>query len=256
MARRLFFADLLEEGAAAPPRRAIVRGAEARHLAQVLRVRPGMRFELAAGGQRYLGAVAAAAPAQVTFDLLQRLAPAAPAAGPRLLAAVCKFDRFEWMLEKAVELGVAAIQPLAAGRCEPRLLAAAAARRDRWQRILQAAAQQSRRQEIPAIAPPLRWADLDGLPPRPANPQCRWLLSEDPAAAPLAAALPAASPGAVALAVGPEGGWTDGDRAAAAALGFVPYSLGPRILRAETAAIAALAYLAIRAAGTRPAPGA
>lgn len=256
MARRLFFADLLEEGAAAPLQRAVVRGAEARHLAQVLRARPGMQFELAAGGQRYLGAVAVATPAQVTFDLLQRLDAAAPAAaGPRLLAAIFKFDRFEWMLEKATELGAAAIQPLAAGRSEPRLVAAAAARRDRWRRIVQAAAQQSRRQDIPAIAPVANWAELDGPPPQSAAQECRLLLAEDAAAPPLAAAL---LPGraAIMLAVGPEGGWTEGDRAAAAALSFLPFSLGPRILRAETAAIAALAYLSVRTAGSRPAEGA
>lgn len=243
MARRLFFAELLK-GAAGAPSQAVVRGSEARHLARVLRARPGMQMELAAGGERYLGTVASVTADAVTFADLERLA-VPTLSGPRLIAALVKFDRFEWLLEKAAELGVAAIQPLAAERTDPRLTRAAPARLARWRRILQAAAQQSRRNQIPLIALPVGWAEL-ALPPAAGAPSPhRWLLSEDPADPPLAGCALPATPGAVTLATGPEGGWTAGDRAAAAALEFTPCSLGPRILRAETAAIAALSYLLV-----------
>lgn len=239
MARRLFFAEPLP---AATPPQAVVRGPEARHLTQVLRARPGMQMELSAGGDRFLAAVARVEAGAVIFDLLQPLAPAAAPLGPRVIAAIFKFDRFEWMLEKATELGVAEIQPLAAARTDPRLARAAAGRQERWRRILQSAAQQSRRAEIPRLRPPAVWSDLAAEPP--AEPgEARLLLSEDPAASPLASRLAAPLPRLITLAIGPEGGWTEADSAAAGGLGFVPVSLGPRILRAETAALAALAYV-------------
>lgn len=241
MARRLFFAELLPAavGPSPAPRQAVVRGPEARHLMHVLRAKRGMEMELAAEGARYLGVIVRLSDDAVIFDLDPAPAPAPAPAGPRLIAALFKFDRFEWMLEKATELGVAEIQPLAASRSDPRLVRAAASRQDRWRRLLRSAAQQSRRADLPGLLPTARWHDIGA----PATEACRIVLSEDAGAPSLAVRLASRAAGPVTLAVGPEGGWTEADSAAAQTLGFLPAALGPRILRAETAAIAALACL-------------
>jgi 16S rRNA (uracil1498-N3)-methyltransferase len=146
-------------------------------------------------------------------------------------------------------LGVSEIVPLAAERSERALAAAAPKRAPRWERILRESAQQSRRLRAPVLLPiaapqaAFRAADATGL---------RILLSERAGVAPLRSAVPVRSASgeapdtnsrAVTLAIGPEGGWTDAEFAAAAASGFVESSLGENILRTETAVCAALASI-------------
>lgn len=219
------------------PDRALVRGAEARHLAVVLRAHPGQEFDLAIAGQRFRAAVAAAAPEAVEFRDLRPLPAPAVRRQLTLLAAIFRFERFEWMIEKATEMGAAAIQPVVAARTAPHLARAAAARQARWERLALNAAQQARRIAPPRILPVVNWRGV--LAAAETAPEKSVLLSEHGDAPPLAKLIKGA--GAARLAVGPEGGWSEEEHDAALQAGFAAASLGPLILRAETAAIAALA---------------
>ena len=232
MARRRFFVETVEDG------RAVVRGEQAHHLYHVLRVKPDQVFELSDRRRLYLGRVTAAQSSVIEFAVDQEL-PAGPAL-PKvtLLAAVFKFDRLEWMVEKATELGVERIVPVVAARTELALARAAARRVERWRRIAFEAAQQSRRLAPPEIA---EVTPFDRAVRETAPGGGRWMLDETRGGAESRERL---TPGSgAALLVGPEGGWTDKERTMALESGFVPVGLGPLILRAETAAIAALAVL-------------
>ncbi len=154
-----------------------------------------------------------------------------------LLMAVYKFDHLEWGIEKATELGVARITPVLARRTEKHLAMAAAKRVERWRRIAREASQQSRRSDVPEIGDPLALAEALAKGAEPV----RLLLAETEEENSLVAALRSAGRrGSLALAIGPEGGWAPDEMRAFAESGWQPVSLGPRILRAETAAIAAL----------------
>lgn len=158
-----------------------------------------------------------------------------------LLQGIARGEKMDWILQKATELGVAAFVPVSSDRSEVKLDAERAAKRHaHWRSVVTSACEQSWRARIPAVvAPQSLAAALASLPEAPA----RWLL--DPVAATGVAAMPA--PGAeVVLAIGPEGGWSANDRAALVAAGFDGLRLGPRILRTETAGMAAIAALQAR----------
>ncbi len=231
MTRRRWIADEVTGN------RAALLGDHAAHLARVLRARVGQRFDIAAGGRVRSGRVTSVSDTRVEFEL-GGVVEAAPAAQVTVLLAIFKFDRMEWAIEKLTELGVARIVPLVARRTDPRLAAAAARRVERWRRIALEAAEQSRRASPPEIAAPARLkealAGTDGL---------RIVLaeSEDLRSLKEALASPATQP--LVLAIGPEGGWTEDELASFSAAGWLTASLGPNILRAETAAIAAVAVL-------------
>ncbi|MGB9472824.1 MAG: RsmE family RNA methyltransferase, partial [Candidatus Acidiferrum sp.] len=153
--------------------------------------------------------------------------------------SVVKFDAFEWAIEKASELGVARIVPLASARSEKALLAAAAKRAERWEKILLESSQQSRRVQLPILDPLTKPVAAfnssgDGI---------RILLSESPDAPSLRNTLSGVRESTAILAIGPEGGWTDSEFAAARAASFHEASLGKLILRTETAVVASLAAI-------------
>jgi 16S rRNA (uracil1498-N3)-methyltransferase len=233
MARRRFFVDSFQDGFA------VLSGADAEHLSRVLRAQPGQLVELSDDRAVYLAEIVEAGRKHVRFRLLEPLIPEAPPLSVTLFASLIRFERFEWMIEKATELGVAAIQPVAAERSETGLLAGAGRRIERWRRIARESAQQARRATLPEILEPAR---LDRI--ACGSFTWRFLLDESPQAPPLARIIPAAGSAAesVALLIGPEGGWSDAERARLLPL-WTAVSLGNRILRAETAAVAALAVL-------------
>jgi 16S rRNA (uracil1498-N3)-methyltransferase len=156
-----------------------------------------------------------------------------------LLAALIKFDRFEWIIEKATELGVDRIVPVETARSERGLLEASRKRSERWIRIAREAAQQCRRLGPPGILPAVRFEAALAEPA-----ECHYFLEEETAPS-LSKVIPEsrACDDRVAVLVGPEGGWTDPERRAAVEAAWSPVSLGPTVLRAETAAIASLAVL-------------
>ena len=234
MARRRFIVDTVRNGLAE------LRGEEARHLTRVLRVEPGQRYEISDTQRAYLAEIAEARGERVVFRIIEPIPTPAATVSLTLLASIVKFDRFEWIVEKATELGVERIVPVAAARTEKGLFDASAKRTERWLRIAREASQQSRRVRIPEIPPAIRF---DRALAEPADFRC---FLDECAEAPLLSALPAERTAGdqVALLLGPEGGWTDPERQQAQASGWRAVSLGPQILRAETAAVAALAILA------------
>ena len=232
MARRRFFVPEIRRGIAE------VTGADAEHLVRVLRVEAGQTFEISDNARIYLAQVRTARKSLVEFAITQELPTTEPAVITHLYVALFKFDHLEWLVEKATELGVASIQPLVAVRSERGLAQAASKRHSRWQKIALEASQQSRRAHLPRIEPVLPFAQAIRIP------QCaRLFLDENSEGPALLEPLQQTSAKEIALLLGPEGGWTEDERAAAIHAGWVACSLGPTILRAETAGIAALAII-------------
>jgi len=233
--RRRFFVEQFDE------QRAVLQGDKAHHLGVVLRAQVGQLYELSDGTRVWLGRIETVARDRVEFALLEELPTTEPAVRTTLLLAVVKFDSFEWGIEKATELGVSAIVPLAAARSEKGLLAAAQKRSERWHKIILEAAQQSRRVRLPVLEPVTKAETaFSGRKDR-----LGIFLSERGQAAPMRNAIGSASAITDAvLAVGPEGGWTDGEVESAINAGFREASLGKLILRTETAVVAALAAIA------------
>jgi len=232
--RRRFFVERFEED------RAVLAGESAAHLERVLRARPGQVFELSDGTSVRLGEVQRVEHERIEFGLREEVASAEPGLRILLLLALVKFDRFEWAIEKASELGVAEIVPLAAARSEPGLSEAARKRVARWKKILYGGAQQSRQLRPPVLGalakPAAAFAVTKGTR--------KILLSESPEARHLREVLASGEgvgEASVSLAVGPEGGWTENEFGDAKSSGFEEASLGRGILRTETAVIAGLA---------------
>ncbi|MGH7838808.1 MAG: RsmE family RNA methyltransferase [Candidatus Binataceae bacterium] len=237
--RRRFFVDRFDGTSAT------LAGDAAEHLGRVLRAEPGQLYELSDGRQVWLGRVERVGllkrgENRIEFSLVERLEARGPALSIQLLLSIVKFDRFEWCLEKAAELGASEIIPLAAARSDKPLLAAAGKRSERWARILLESAQQSRRLRAPLLR--------ELKQPRAAfgesRADCKIVLSERREAPSMRSVLANARGAPVAaLAIGPEGGWTEEEFHEAAGAGFAEASLGENILRTETAALAALAVL-------------
>src|SRR5579863_5455978 len=122
-------------------------------MARVLRAQPGMEADVVAGGHVFHAEVVAVSADEVRFNLIAEV-QADPALPITLVMAVYKFDHMEWAIEKATELGVAAMAPVIAQRTEKHLAQAAEKRAERWRRIAHEAAQQSRRSDVPFIHPP------------------------------------------------------------------------------------------------------
>jgi len=216
-----------------------MEGDAAHHLGRVLRAQAGQLYELSDGERVWLGRIDKVGRDRVEFALLEELPAHQRSLHVTLLLAVVKFDMFEWAIEKATELGVATIVPLAAARSEKALLTAAGKRAERWKKILLEASQQSRRVRVPILAelakPEIVFAShQNGL---------RVMLSEHPDAPTIRKVLKGQQQTVATLAIGPEGGWTDAEFETARSAGFQEASLGKLILRTETAVVTALASI-------------
>jgi len=231
LARRRFFVDEIRGGAAE------LRAEDARHLTRVLRVEPGQRFEISDNHQAWLAEITEARGERVLLRTVESIASTPAPVRVTLCAALIKFDRFEWMVEKATELGVERILPFEASRTEKGLLDASRKRTRRWERIARESSQQSRRTRLPEILPAVRYAAALEL-----EAGHRFFLDEAEAP-PILREIPEERQDSVALVTGPEGGWTDAERELARTSGWAPVSLGAQVLRAETAVCAALAVV-------------
>jgi 16S rRNA (uracil1498-N3)-methyltransferase len=230
--------------------KAVLRAESAHHLEHVLRAEMGQSYELSDGETVRLGRVNRIERDEIEFELTETVSGIVqPRLAITLLLSIVKFDRFEWALEKATELGVGEIIPLDAARSEKGLILAAPKRAERWQRILMESSQQARRlrppilREVESVAERFAPA-FDEDSAREKN--IRLIFSERSDARPLREILdghPRDAIRAATLAIGPEGGWTDEEFAAAETGGFQEASLGRNILRTETAVMAALASL-------------
>jgi 16S rRNA (uracil1498-N3)-methyltransferase len=232
MARRRFFVDQVRRGFAE------ITGSEAHHLTRVLRVEAGQQFEISDNQRAWLAQVETARKDLVQFRVIEELAAGPELPSVKLYLALIKFERFEWAVEKATELGVTRIAPVEAARTERGLFEGARKRVERWHRIAREASEQSRRLRAPEVTDPLRLAEA-----LQDSSRHRCWLDEQPGATPLARAFSPVAGDACALLIGPEGGWTDTERAEFARAGWIAASLGPTVLRAETAACAALAVV-------------
>jgi 16S rRNA (uracil1498-N3)-methyltransferase len=233
MTRRRWIADEVSGD------RAALIGEHANHLVRVLRARVGQEFDIATGKSVRRGRIFSLGDDRVEFKLGEEVQDVT-ATAITLLLAVFKFDRMEWAIEKCTELGVARIVPVIAQRTDSYLAAASAKRQERWQRIARQAAEQSRRSAPPEIAAPLKIADALNSPVA-----LRIVLAESEEQTLLRDVInPKAADNGVALAVGPEGGWTEEEFQSFQKAGWISASVGNTILRAETAAIAATALVA------------
>jgi 16S rRNA (uracil1498-N3)-methyltransferase len=226
-----------------PPAEVVLSGDRRHYLLHVLRLAEGASLEVFDGtGRAFDARVATVGPQEVRLSLgPARGAP--PRRAVSVLQGLPKGDKLEWILQKGTELGATAFHPVATARSvvklEPRR---AEERTARWTKIVEEAARQCRRNDVPRVHPP-----------RPLLEAARALapgtvllvLDEEESAVPLGEAFRACAPAApVALVVGPEGGLAREEVAALVALGGRGVSLGARILRTETAALAALAVMA------------
>jgi 16S rRNA (uracil1498-N3)-methyltransferase len=231
--RRRFFVPQFKNG------KAVVEGGTAHHLGRVLRAQAGQLYELSDGEKAWLGRIEKVGRDRVEFVLVEELPAYQPAVDVTLLLAVVKFDAFEWAIEKATELGVSTIVPLAAARSEKALLGAAEKRVERWKKILTEASQQSRRLRLPFLGALARPEQAFSL----AGGGLKLLLSERQDTPSMREALAGQKAAKAVIAIGPEGGWTERELELSQQAGFKQLSLGKLILRTETAVIAALANL-------------
>jgi 16S rRNA (uracil1498-N3)-methyltransferase len=241
MTRRRWIADDWDGHSAS------LKGEQATHLIRVLRAQTGMQCDMVAGDRVWHAVISGVSGDAVQFTLLSEV-EAEPALPVTLLLSVFKFDRMEWIIEKATELGAARFIPMTVRRSEKHLVQAAPARVERWRRVAREAAKQSRRSDVPLVDDVVSLKSAVQI--RAAQPGLSLLLAEQERSTTLYAAMQAAlqqptlETPAVNMAVGPEGGWTAEEEALFASEGWQAVSLGPRILRAETAGISAMAVVA------------
>jgi 16S rRNA (uracil1498-N3)-methyltransferase len=243
MTRRRWIADEWDD------RSASLKGEQAAHLIRVLRAQAGMKYDIVAGDRVWRAVISGVSGDSVRFTLLSEVE--AEAALPvTILLSIFKFDRMEWIIEKATELGAERFVPMTARRSEKHLAQAAPARVERWRRVAREAAKQSRRSDVPLVEDVVTLKA--GVRIKAAPPGLSLLLAEQERSTTLSAAMQQDGIGRVPvhLALGPEGGWTAEEEALFASEGWQAVSLGPRILRAETAGIAAMAVVAAMLGGS------
>jgi 16S rRNA (uracil1498-N3)-methyltransferase len=228
MTRRRWIADKVEGD------RAYLLDNNANHLFRVLRAQAGQQYDVVADGVARLGTITFASPNKVEFHLGEEvLSEALPEI--EIYLSIFKFDHMEWAMEKLTELGVTRIVPMVAARTSHHLIKAAETRVERWRKIAKEASQQARRVSPPEIAEAVKlekaMAGAIGA---------RIVLSEVEESVSLKAALAGIRP-PLAMAFGPEGGWTEEEVQLFKDQEWLSATLGHTILRAETAAIAAVA---------------
>jgi 16S rRNA (uracil1498-N3)-methyltransferase len=234
MTRRRWIADRVKGD------QAYLSGQNASHLFRALRAKVGQQFDVVADGVLRLGTIVSASDKQVEFAL-GALIESKGLPEISVYLSIFKFDRMEWALEKLTELGVSRIHPVIATRTDAHLVKAADKRVERWRRIAHEAAQQSRRLAAPEVSAPVALSMAITC-----ATGHRIVLSEYEKNLSLQSALAECQP-PLALAVGPEGGWTQDEAEQFDQNFWVAASLGRSILRAETAAIAAVAISLPRA---------
>jgi len=229
MTRRRWIADEVTNN------RAALTGAHADHLARALRARVGQEFDIVANGVLHRGRITTMGDKRVEFELGEELPAEASVVRLTLLLAVFKFDRMEWAIEKCTELGVTRIIPVIARRTDSHLVSASTKRVERWRRIALQASEQSRRASPPEVSDPVKLRDVLAH-----TAKLKIVMSETEEQVQLRDVARLEN-GEILLALGPEGGWTEDELQQFQTQGWISASLGPTILRAETAAIAATA---------------
>ena len=242
MTANQFYIPRLDDDAA----RILLEGDEHRHLARSARVRAGETVRLFDGeGRRVLARVEAVGRDGTVLTVLERDEP--EAAGLRLVLAQALLPgkKMEFILEKSAEIGIAGFAPVETARSLRMPAGSPGRKTERWVRIAREATKQSKGTRVTAVEPPRRLKDWLAAPG-----EGRRIFLSERGGTPLRDILSAPAkgggplPAAAVVAVGPTGGWTDGEERDLRAAGFQAASLGRRILKSETAALAAVAIIA------------
>lgn len=217
----------------------ILKGEDRHHLLNVLRRGPGDEITVLNGkGEEYLVRITEATVDQVKGEIVKQMErQSEPRVKITLVQSLPKADKFEWILQKNTELGVSRFQPVFTERSNIKLDQAAQSRKlERWNKIIQEAAEQSGRQIIPVLEPIRRWSEMlaaysgAGLVLIPwegeSGQSLKQVLERQPGI-----------PGSVTVLIGPEGGFSLKEVEEAKEKGAIPVTLGPRILRTETAGL-------------------
>jgi 16S rRNA (uracil1498-N3)-methyltransferase len=215
--------------------RGVILGEDARHLARVHRSRVGDALEVTHQGRAFRALIVTLASGHVEVDLINELPDPEPPVHVELFLGLIKADKFELAIQKAVEIGVSAVQPVHCTRSITPLQNIEG-KRDRWQRIAQEASKQCGRTLIPEVREP----DYLSRSLRGSQAALRLVAYEGGGMDLTTALNQCGKVESVALLIGPEGGFTEGEISLAREQGFLPVTLGPRILRAETAALVLL----------------
>ena len=217
---------------------------DARHISKSLRMRTGGEILLADGmGRAYLAVLEKVDRDNVSCLVVRQVAEtAAPGFRITLVQALPKGDKMDLIVQKGTELGLHGIIPLLSERAEVRLTEDKQVKRaQRWQRIAMEAAKQCRRLDVPRISPPRTWAGVLEEMPRAVSALIPWEEEAGYTLKDFLSARPA--PQEIYYFIGPEGGFSSSEVEEARKYGIQPVSLGPRILRAETAGLAVAAML-------------
>jgi 16S rRNA (uracil1498-N3)-methyltransferase len=237
MARLFVMPELLHEETV------VLGGEDHRYLVRVLRLRAGDEVVLFDGaGQEARARIERVGPRAAELRVLERSASAG-SSGPELtlLCGIPKGDKMELVVQKATELGISRIVPVRTARSiGPAEVTRQAARRQRWIKIAREAARQCGRNDVPDVTAPVELEAALAAVPQDA---LRLLFWEEARGVRLRDRLPPERPARIVVAVGPEGGFEAGEVESARRAGFEVVGLGPRTLRAETAAMAALAIV-------------
>ena len=215
---------------------ALIQGETAEHLRRVLRVELGQQYEISDRRNVYLGRVSGLPKGAVEFELTELLPARQQGAQITVFAALVKFDRFEWMLEKCSELGVDCVVPIMAARSEAGLDKATEKRKPRWGRICEESGQQCRRVQ------PMKLGPCAGFAEAIKATAAQRLFLDESGGVPFLNHV-GNTAGTYAICTGPEGGWTEQERECALAAGWQAVTLGENILRAETATLAAVSQI-------------
>lgn len=222
---------------------ALLEGAEAHHLSRVLRKSIGERIEIFDGQGRYAVAeIQSLSKKAVELSVLERGTSPPPLGEVVLATAIPKGDRFRWLVEKAVELGVDRLMPLITQRS---VVKPSEGKRDKMEQAVIEACKQCRRNHLMEVMEPKPWSDFL----RDSISQEFPALVAHPGGAELGRVFPVIFPERVVFIVGPEGGLTDEEIHDAKNAGAITVGLGPNILRIETAALALAAFAAIKRLG-------
>ena len=219
----------------------MLRGSEAHHLRNVLRAKLGRVVELMDGsGRVWRAVVGECSESGVDLFGVELLETTSAASQLGLIQSLCRADKLEWVLEKCTEIGIDDIYLLEAARSIVRIPRERLdTKMNRWQKIIVAAAKQSRRSTLPVLHPPSSLSLFCGKLP----PGLKILLSENEHDTSLRSILRSASWQRAIYCIGPEGGWTEAEHRELVGSGFQPASLGSQILRTETAALVVAAIL-------------
>jgi 16S rRNA (uracil1498-N3)-methyltransferase len=214
-----------------------------RQLNLVLRLKPGATVIVLDGkGMEYQTRLLEVSSTQATGEVVStKLSTTEPKTKLTLLLCLTQREKFEWMLQKCTEIGASTFVPVISSRSLVQSSREVDSKLERWQRILREAAEQSHRGQLPELRMPVRFEEV--IRGEEWKHDCRLIPWEEEKSLDIRTALQKNSSERVTLAIGPEGGFAEEEVSAAKLAGFIPVSLGPRILRMETAAIAAAAIV-------------